>query len=95
MPTASSFQKYSRRRLPSPLTRAWLTLIALSVASAILTLTQLPPKAIGAGILILALGKSRIILARYLDLAKSPAWLRGFMMVLISFAVVVFALYLI
>ncbi|SDX26784.1 Cytochrome C oxidase subunit IV [Ruegeria halocynthiae] len=76
------------------LTRAWLGLLALSVASAVLTMLHAPAALIGAGILILALIKSRIILARYLDLSTSPAWLRGFTMVLTGFAIVVFALYL-
>ena len=95
MPTPSSFQKYSRRRLPNSLTRAWLALLALSIASA--TLTQLPisAKFLGACILILALAKSRIILARYLELATSPAWLRGFTVMLTGFALTVFSLYLI
>lgn len=95
MPASSSRSKYGCRRLPNTLSRAWLTLIALSVASAILTLTPLSPKILGAGILILALAKSRIILAQFLDLATSPAWLRGFTMVLTAFALLIFALYLI
>ena len=92
MTQTSSFPKYSRRRLPNPLTRAWLCLLALSAASALLTILPLPPSALSVGILILALSKSRIILARYLELAHSPAWLRGFTMVLTGFAVVIFGL---
>ncbi len=95
MPAASSCSKYGRRRLPNPLTQAWLALLALSVASALLTLLPVPPALLGGGILALALAKSRIILARYLDLAASPAWLRGFTMVLTGFALLIFALYLI
>ncbi|WP_254436285.1 cytochrome C oxidase subunit IV family protein [Ruegeria arenilitoris] len=92
---SSSIPKHSRRRLPSPITCAWLTLLALSVASAMLTMMPIPSKLLGGGILILALAKSRIILAQYLDLATSPPWLRGFTMVLTGFAVVIFCLFLI
>jgi len=53
------------------------------------------PEIAAAGILLLALIKTRVILARYLDLAQSPAWLRGFTLVLTAFAVVIFVLYLI
>ncbi len=95
MSIASSFSKYSRRRLPNPLTRAWLTLLALSLASAVLTMLPAPPTLPAAGILILALVKARIILARYLELAKSSAWLRGFTTVLIAFTTLIFGLYLI
>ncbi|NOD64372.1 nitric oxide reductase F protein [Ruegeria sp. HKCCD6109] len=49
---------------------------------------------VGAGILGLALLKCRIILAQYLDLATSPAWLRGFSVALKGFALIVFVLYL-
>ncbi|MFY2822922.1 cytochrome C oxidase subunit IV family protein [Ruegeria sp. MALMAid1280] len=92
---SSSFPKYSRRRLPSPITCAWFALLALSVTSALLTMMPIPSKLLGAGILILALAKSRIILAQYLDLAHSPGWLRGFTMVVTAFAVLIFGLYLI
>ncbi len=95
MPAPSSSPRISRRARLNALTRAWLALLALSVASAILTLLPIPPALLGGGILILALAKSRVILARYLDLATSPTWLRGFTMVLTGFAVVIFALYLI
>ncbi len=95
MPATSSFPKYSRRRLPNALTRAWVTLLALSVASALLTVLPIPSTLLGGGILILALAKCRIILARYLDLAASPGWLRGFTMVMTGFALIIFALYLI
>ncbi|WP_299661607.1 nitric oxide reductase F protein [uncultured Ruegeria sp.] len=94
MPTASSCPKYGRRRHPDPLTRAWFTLLALSITSALLTMLPIPPAFLGGGILILALAKCRIILARYLDLAISPAWLRGFTVVLTGFVGVIFALYL-
>ncbi|WP_170332371.1 cytochrome C oxidase subunit IV family protein [Ruegeria arenilitoris] len=95
MRVTSSFSKYSHRRLPSPITCAWLALLALSVASAFLTMMPIAPKLLGGGILILALAKSRIILAKYLELAHSPSWLRGFTMVLTAFAVLIFGLYLV
>ena len=95
MPTLSSFPKYSRRRLPNELTRAWLTLLALSIASAVLTLLPVSPMFLGGGILILALAKCHVILARYLALSNSPAWLRGFTMVLSGFSALVFSLYVI
>lgn len=53
------------------------------------------PEIVGGGVLLLALFKARIILARYLDLETSPAWLSGFTMVLSGFAAVIFALYLV
>ncbi|WP_245223281.1 MULTISPECIES: nitric oxide reductase F protein [unclassified Ruegeria] len=68
--------------------------MALSLTSALLTLFPLGPKIVGAGILGLALLKCRIILAQYLDLATSPALLRGFSGVLTGFALIVFVLYL-
>lgn len=77
------------------LTRAWVGLIALSLASALLTLVPVWPGLVGGGILLLALFKARIILARYLDLERSPPWLRGFTLVLSSFAALIFALYLV
>ncbi|WP_171671420.1 cytochrome C oxidase subunit IV family protein [Ruegeria sp. HKCCD4884] len=94
MPASSSFHKYSRRRLPNVLTRAWFNLLALSITSALLTMLPLGSTIVGAGILGLALLKCRIILAQYLDLATSPAWLRGFSVALTGFALIVFVLYL-
>ncbi len=76
------------------MTRAWLGLLALSLASALLTLLH-SPKVVAAGVLVLALIKTRLILALYLDLAHSPNWLRGFTMVLTIFSLLIFGLYLI
>jgi hypothetical protein len=53
------------------------------------------PEIAAGGILLLALIKARVILARYLDLSQSPAWLRGFTIVLTGFSILIFALYLI
>lgn len=77
------------------LTRAWLALLGLSLGSAVLTMIPLPSAVLGGGILLLALMKARVILARYLDLEVSPGWLRGFTMVLTGFAVLIFCLYLV
>ncbi len=95
MRATSSVPKYSRRRRPNALARAWLALLALSVASALMTVLTVSPKLSGAGILTLALVKCWIIFAHYLDLAASPAWLRGFVSVLTIFVITIFALYLI
>ncbi len=92
---SSSGPRYTRQRLPDRLTIAWLGLLALSLTTALLTTLPLSPKFIGAGILFLALAKARIILARYLDLAQSPAWLRGFTAVLTVFTLLLLGLYLI
>ncbi|WP_254443464.1 cytochrome C oxidase subunit IV family protein [Ruegeria atlantica] len=77
----------------NPLIKAWFALLGLSLGSALLTMTPVPPAVMGGGILLLALIKGRIILARYLELAHSPAWLRGFTIVLTGFAVLIFGLY--
>ncbi|NVO54746.1 nitric oxide reductase F protein [Rhodobacteraceae bacterium B1Z28] len=74
---------------------AWLILLAFSFASAVLTMLPVPSAVGGGGIMFLALVKSRVILSRYLGLAQSPAWLRGFTIVLTGFSVLVFGLYLI
>ena len=74
---------------------AWLILLAFSFASAVLTMLPVPSAVGGGGIMFLALIKARVILARYLGLAQSPAWLRGFTIVLTGFSVLVFGLYLI
>ncbi|MES0826497.1 cytochrome C oxidase subunit IV family protein [Ruegeria sp. SCP11] len=79
----------------NPLTRAWFALLGLSLGSALLTMMPVSPAVMGGGILLLALIKARVILARYLDLAHSPSWLSGFTMVLTGFALVIFGLYLI
>ncbi len=95
MPAASSLPSHSRSRASNHLVRAWLFLLILSVVSAALTLLPIPATLLGAGILTLATLKCRVILARYLDLSTSPAWLRGFTMVFVAFALVIFGLYLV
>ncbi|WP_170367416.1 cytochrome C oxidase subunit IV family protein [Ruegeria arenilitoris] len=86
---------FARPTQADRLTRAWAGLIALSLASALLTLMPVGSRPVGGGILLLALFKARVILARYLDLERSPAWLRGFTLVLSTFAALIFALYLV
>lgn len=81
------------------ITRAWLTLLALSAASTAVSLgitTQLPmqiPLLGGAIILVLAWAKARIIAARYLDLVQAPAYLRGFSLVLAAFMLALLGIY--
>jgi len=87
-PSATTFEIRS-------LTQAWGLLIALSLSSAALTALALPPKVVGGVILLLALVKSRIILARYLDLMHAPGWLRGFTLSVTLFTLVLFGLSLI
>ena len=95
MQSPPSISEYSRRRHPDRLTVAWSALIGLSLASTGLTVFPLASNLIGGGILLLALFKARIILARYLELENSPGWLRGFTMVLCGFSAVIFVLYLV
>lgn len=71
---------------------AWITLIALSLAAAGLTLPGLPPALTGALILLLTLFKARVILADYLDLRPAPDWLRGFMLALGTLVILLFGL---
>ena len=84
----------------TPETRAWGLLLALSAAStALAALHPLPPGAsvhiANAALLLLALIKARVILARYLDLAAAPGWLRGFSAVLAGYMAVMLALALV
>lgn len=59
-----------------PLFRAWLALVVLSGASALLA--RASGKAVGLAVLLIGLIKARLILIRYLRLGEAPAWLRGF-----------------
>ncbi|MDF0602425.1 nitric oxide reductase F protein [Psychromarinibacter sp. C21-152] len=79
--------------LSRPLLRAWAWLTGLSLAAALATLAPVPPWAVAAATLLLALAKARLILARYLDLARAPCWLSGTMLVLALWAALAFALY--
>lgn len=77
--------------------RAWLGLLALSLAATLVTLWDRPAALsapAGAAILLLAWAKARIILARYLGLAAAPFWRRGFEISLAGFALLLLGLYL-
>ncbi|MEY8830107.1 cytochrome C oxidase subunit IV family protein [Sedimentitalea sp. XS_ASV28] len=77
-----------------PLLIAWGTLIGLSLLAALVTLSPLPRWA-GAGlVLLLALFKARLILARYLDLQGAPGWLAGATLAFTLWALLAYALYL-
>lgn len=64
------------------LDRTWGALIALSFLTAALTAASPPRTALVIGVLALAGLKSRLILRHYLELCQSPAWARGFDLVL-------------
>ncbi|MCA0872492.1 nitric oxide reductase F protein [Seohaeicola saemankumensis] len=81
--------------LSEPLVKAWAALIALSLGAALLTVLGLPARVTGAAIVLVALAKARVILARYLGLDAAPGVLRGFTMVLGLFAALVLGLYLV
>ncbi|MDV7143267.1 hypothetical protein R3X27_11295 [Tropicimonas sp. TH_r6] len=83
---------------PTPLTRAWLILLLLSGASALiaaLVAQSFAPAALGAVILFLAWMKSRVILSWYLGLRQAPAWRAGFNWVLALYCLILLGLYLI
>ena len=81
------------------LTKAWMTLMGLSVLSTVIAL-MLPGleanglKAASALILIIAWLKARVILSRYLGLAAAPTIGRGFGLVLALFMLAAGGLYL-
>lgn len=80
------------------LIRAWITLILLSIGSALLSLWQIPQEwkfVAGATILTLAWLKARVILLRYLGLAQAPFWARGFGISLALFCLLLLGLYLV
>jgi len=82
--------------MTDPLTRAWIALIALGLATT--AIAALGPEAgapirLGAIILGVAFLKMRLILTRYLGLADVPFWRRGFDVMLGLFVLLLFALY--
>jgi hypothetical protein len=79
------------------LTRAWLSLIALSAASALLAAELLPlrQEIAGLGLLALAFAKARVILADYLGLRAAPTWRKGFSVVMALFVAGLGGLFLI
>ncbi|MDF1718853.1 MAG: cytochrome C oxidase subunit IV family protein [Antarcticimicrobium sp.] len=83
---------------PDALTRAWIALVALSGASALVAAlagVQIDRRLAGAVVLALALVKSRLILSRYLGLWRAPSWRRGFNLTLTLFGLLLLALYLV
>ena len=75
------------------LTRAWATLVGLSLIAAALS-SSLPTRLAAPAILLLALLKARIILRDYLDLKSAPSWARGFVLTLTLFCAALLGLYL-
>ena len=81
-----------------PLALAWLWLTALSMAATAAALAVdwgLAREASGAAILILSGAKARLILGRYLGLAATPGWRRGFDLCMGLFLVLLLTLYLV
>ncbi len=77
---------------------AWGALAGLSGGVALIALAMehgVPRKAAGAAILLLALVKARVILARYLELERAPGWLSGFSWAVTLWAAAVLGLYLV
>lgn len=82
----------------SPLTRAWIVLLALSGGSTLIAAAVtagIAPVIAGAAILMLAWLKSRVILSRYLGLWQAPAWRAGFNAVIGLYCLLLLGLYLI
>jgi hypothetical protein len=79
-----------------PLVLAWGALLALSAATALLTLAPqaVPPAAIAGIVLLLAGLKARLILAHYLALSSSSFWMGGFGLAIGLFLLIAFGLYL-
>ena len=82
--------------MTDPLTRAWIALVALGLATT--AIAALGPEAgapiwLGALILAIALLKMRLILTRYLGLADAPFWRRGFDFTLGLFTLLLLGLY--
>ena len=82
---------------PGALHMAWGMLMALSLASTLLSVPAIWlvwPVAAGVGVLILAWLKARIILKHYLGLSVAPGWQRGFDITLAIFLALLLGLYL-
>ena len=78
------------------LVSAWGLLVALSAATALVTISTVtgPQRAIAsAGVLILAGLKARIILTRYLGLARSPFWRHVFDAIIGGFLGLAYVIY--
>ncbi len=84
--------------ISNPIFRAWMWLVVLSGGSTVVTLTisqGLDRRIAAALILVLALSKSRVILAQYLGLSQAPSWRRGFNVVLGIYFLMLLLLFLI
>jgi len=91
--------------LKDKLVRAWITLLVLSTASTSVAIfidrgkTAIAlgwvPAVAGVIILLLALLKGRVILARYLGLEATRFWQRGFNTALTLYALLLLGLYLV
>ena len=80
---------------PTDIYKAWAILLALSFATTAMTLYDgSSPSVIAAALLALAGLKARTILARYLELQRSPFWMNAFDLVIGIFLLIAFALYL-
>ena len=80
------------------LIHAWLLLLALSVATTLLTFVNAGGSAnrlVGATVLVLAGIKGRVILARYLGLETTRFWTRTFDFALVLFLMIAFGLYMV
>lgn len=77
------------------LTTAWLALLALSLASTGATVLPVPQQIVAAAVLVLALIKARVILARYLELSAARSWLSGLSIIIACFFGLVLGLFLI
>lgn len=84
--------------LSNRLIAAWAWLAGLSGLAALIALgvgQGVPRRAAGAALLVLAVFKARVILARYLDLDRARAWLSGFGWAVTLWAALVLGLYLV
>lgn len=79
-----------------PLIEAWCALVVLSLATTLLTLVEMDGSlrmAVAGAILVLAGLKAHVILSRYLCLARSTFWMRGFDLATVLFLLLAFALF--
>jgi nitric oxide reductase NorF protein len=78
------------------LIKAWLTLVALSVGTVLLTMAGFSGQGrhlVAGGVLLLAGIKAHVILTRYLGLARSRFWTHVFDSAIGAFLLLSFALY--
>lgn len=76
--------------------RAWLALLALGAATAVVTWLARGgalPLAGGLAVIAFAAVKAEVILARYLGLSAAPGWLRAFRLALAGLILTLTALY--